>query len=146
VPAYDIITDNVQVNTEAAHHSTDSKNKFLIWSNALAVRHRVQPPESSTSTILAEQISLISFLPGDEDRLFLQERMDTIIQRILVKNIDYFKECEAHVEWHVPHRFSVESAAKSEVVSIDHYAKLFFMFYVFNHRYQLALSMLTPAH
>jgi hypothetical protein len=117
VPSFGFVFDNVQISVHASHHSRDTSNKFLIWTNAYAVRHRVQPPPASANTVPALDIPIATFLPCHDTQLSIQRRVDTIIKRILVKHVPYFEECKSKIEWHIPHQYSEASAKQSEIVS-----------------------------
>ena len=49
-------------------------------------------------------------------KVTLRETMEIITQRILRKNVVAFAHAE--VEMHLPHKYSVESSLKSQIVSL----------------------------
>jgi hypothetical protein len=92
---------------------------MLIWTNNYAAKNRVNPdvPQSDPGyTIAAKDMPITTFLPNTNDEEFLVERMEVIIQRILSQHMDYFADCKKDIVWHVLHRFTAESAEKSEIV------------------------------
>jgi hypothetical protein len=55
-------------------------------------------------------------LPSESDWIALRETMEIITQRILKKKVVAFAHAE--VEMHLPHKYSVESSLKSQIVSL----------------------------
>lgn len=55
-------------------------------------------------------------MPSESDWSALRERMEIITQWILKKNFVAFADAE--VEMHIPHKYSVESSLKSQIVSL----------------------------
>lgn len=116
---YALVWDNTQKLVRRRDHSRDSKNKMLLWANAYAALNRIEFShfENQQQKLPFEQIPLSSFLPSTEDCSSLRLRMKTLISRILVSHVTYFKEhCSGAVVWHVPHMYSEKSAIKSQLV------------------------------
>ena len=60
----------------------------------------------------------LTLLPSIKDDIVLQHNIGTIVSRILVDQVPYFKTAFADiVTWHIPHQYSVQMSAKSKVVS-----------------------------
>jgi hypothetical protein len=113
-----LVWDNTQKLVRTRDSSRSTGNKMLLWANAFAARNRVQNcVTSSRATVKAVNLPITAFLPTHDDYCFLRERMVTMISRILVHHVDYFRRhCSTSVVYHVPHQFSHESSMKSELV------------------------------
>ncbi|XP_060570794.1 uncharacterized protein LOC132729065 [Ruditapes philippinarum] len=114
---YSLCWDNVQKMSVARHQSRHSGNKMLLWANCFATLDRVNLtslPCNWEETVTAGSIDLKNFLPSDDDWKQLQTRMEVIVQRILTNVLDL----DLPVEQHISHKFSNESAGKSQVVNL----------------------------
>ena len=89
-----MVWDNTQIMQHAHHHTTKSQNKMVQWENMYAVLDRLQAQPTALAneqTITATDLPVTTFLPGQTDREFLVKRMSTIVERILVQHIPFFK-------------------------------------------------------
>ena len=119
-PGYAFVIDNVQWLAHAGHAGKENKNKMHLVCNGYAAKNRVSCRHLTDEvTKKASEIPLTDILPSQADFESLKERMEVIVQRILVKNLKCFEEVAEAVEQHIPHQYSAESAQKTECVSID---------------------------
>jgi len=89
---------------------------MLLWANAYAARNRIDCDEAtSRATLKALDIPVTAFLPSADDYDCLKERMLTVVARVLGHHIQFFRQHSA-ITYHVPHKYSAESARKSELV------------------------------
>ncbi|XP_070554960.1 uncharacterized protein [Ptychodera flava] len=119
-PGFALCWDNVQKFSTARHQSQKSRNKMMMWALSYAVRNRVSGRhlENIDQTIKANHLPLSAFLPTKTDWKSLEERMVTIVERIMVKRFNCFETEEKGVTWHISHEFSKESVRKSEIVNL----------------------------
>jgi len=120
-PTFSIVWDNTQKLVQARHQSRGTKNKMLLWANAYAALNRVDIKglDEQRQVMRAADIPLSAYLPSNEDRTALRERMAVIVGRILVENIPFFSQyCRSGVIHHVSHRFTTESAVKTDTVCV----------------------------
>ena len=112
-----LVWDNTQKNIKTRDQSL--KTKMLLWANAYAAKNRVdsQILDNNNNSIMAKDIPISTYLPMDSDIHMLYLRMTTIVSRILVKHIPYFKDFHDDVLWHIQHCYSEEMLKKSDVVS-----------------------------
>ncbi|XP_060605758.1 uncharacterized protein LOC132758221 [Ruditapes philippinarum] len=114
---YSLCWDNVQKMSVAQHQSRLSGNKMLLWANCFATLDRVNLtslPCNWDKTVTAGSIDLKNFLPSDDDWKQLQTRMEVIVERMLKNVLDL----DLPVEQHISHKYSNESAGKSQVVNL----------------------------
>lgn len=118
-PAFSLIWDNTQKLVQARHQSRQSKNKMYMWANAYAALNRVDSRgfDDHQQTLRACDIPLSSFFPNSDDNSALRHRMAVAVSRILVEHVPFFDNyCQSGLVRHVPHRYSAESAVKTETV------------------------------
>ena len=106
--------DNTQKLVQTRDQCRSTSNKMLMWANAFAVLNRVQSTPVKTSTLFnlpASKIPLTAFLPNAADFQSLRQRMESIVARIAVDNIELFHDVA--VNRHLLHEYSAQSALKS---------------------------------
>lgn len=117
VVGYSIVWDNTQKLTHVRDCSRKSGNRMFQWANAYAARGRVAVDASSNvSRLWARDIPLTTYLPDDSDYQALQQRMTTVVCRILQHHVNFFSR--QTVVRHIPHQYAAESAVKSELVGL----------------------------
>lgn len=110
--------DNTQKLVQARDQSQKSGNKMLLWANAYAAQSRVPFVGTDAPNKLdILSIPLTSYLPAIDDYTMLQERMATIVMRILVHHLPCLRSMASYVQWHIPHAYEEEMASNSVVVS-----------------------------
>ena len=114
-----LVWDNTQKLAQVRDQGRDTQNKMHLWANAYAAKNRMQPRRETAldHTLQAKDIPLASYFPNKEDEDMLQMRMETMVSHILVRHVPHFRQhYKDVVTWHIPHRYSKESAVKSTLV------------------------------
>lgn len=122
---YAIVWDNVGKLVRRAQNTISSTNVYAMFANNIMVKHRIsflQMESDEYTRTLATDIPISTFLPDDDDWSRLTERMNVLVQRILVKSIPNLAGKKEEVCWHIPHQYSEESSKKSEIVSVASHA------------------------
>ena len=90
-----------------------------LWTNAYAAQHRVhrRDLDNNDTVLRTDEIPLSSYLHNGDDEVMLRNRMETVVSRILVKHLPFFKKYCDLAERHIEHEHSDESAQKSKFVS-----------------------------
>lgn len=115
---YALCWDNVQKLSVSRHKTSQNQNKMMLWALCFATRNRIsfRHLDYDTDTHPAIEIPVEEYLPSESDWSALRERMEIITQWILKKNFVAFADAE--VEMHIPHKYSVESSLKSQIVNL----------------------------
>ena len=103
--------------------SGTSKTDSIHYFHSYAPADRIDFSYLSDKTLPFPDVDLnqlaTSILPSADDDQALQDNFATLISRVLVENVDYFKRSfDGVVNWHVKHEFYQQMAQKSEVVSV----------------------------
>ena len=133
-PGYAFVWDNVQKLSEVRDSSSGHKNTMHLWANAFAAINRVDPIglDDNELTLKATEIPISSFLHNKDDESMLRTRMSSIIGRVLVTHLKYFRDnYEDVVTWHIPHAHSEEMAEKSTIVCLMRFV-IFAVFLMFS--------------
>ena len=106
------MSSDASINVSALHyfHSYTLKNRVSICglSEAFPV----------TPTMEAKQIAL-TLLPSVDDDSTIYNNFVTLVSRVLVEHLPFFKHSfDGVVSWHIPHSFSEQMKCKSDMVSI----------------------------
>lgn len=113
--------DNVGIESKARHQSRDKTNVIHLYTNAYAVKDRVTSTRPMTSTpeklVRASDLPLTAFMPSPEDYNSLRQRMEVIVERILVAHVPWLRDYTSYTCTHILHTHSEESALKSDTVS-----------------------------
>ncbi len=115
-----MVWDNIQKMAQARDQGSERGSKMYLWANAFAIRNRVATPveEDHDGTLSArDDIPLSAYLPCSSDMQLIRDRAATLVSRIITKHVPYFYKHKDVVCWHIPHKYSEESALQSEVVS-----------------------------
>lgn len=114
-PGYALCYDNVGI-TEIARHQGRKSKTVHVWTSVYAVLNRINGVDPPTKSIKASEIPITSFLPNEEDNLQRRNRMEIIIQRILVAHLKYFEDSVFPPNIH--HKYSENQEKKSDVVTV----------------------------
>ena len=89
-----------------------------VWTSTYAAADRVlvRPEREAELTVEASDLPLSCYLPTLEDMLQRRQRMEIVVQRILVSHLDCFSDCLSPPN--IEHQHSDELAKKSDVVSV----------------------------
>ena len=120
-PGYNFTWDNTQLEVQARHQSTERRNKMLLWANAFITGNRVSFRHlyhADTVYVPASIIPLDVILPSQDDYDSVRFRMEILVERILCKYIEHFKQYYSEITVaHIPHIYSGEAEKKSQIVS-----------------------------
>eukprot|EP00057_Strongylocentrotus_purpuratus_P026345 XP_011680819.1 PREDICTED: uncharacterized protein LOC105446111 [Strongylocentrotus purpuratus] len=104
--------DNVQWPKKAGHATLDRQNDMHLVCNGYAVKNRVSfRGMTDNSTTKAKDLPIKSFLPSQDDYDQLRRRMEAIVSRILVVNLQEYADEQPND--HIQHQYSAESARKN---------------------------------
>uniref|UniRef100_A0A8W8JTD6 DUF6589 domain-containing protein n=1 Tax=Magallana gigas TaxID=29159 RepID=A0A8W8JTD6_MAGGI len=118
---FSLCFDNVNQRTTVRHQTRDAKNKMFNMVQGYAARDRVPTLHLSDDVPLPERIKAIpleNYLPSEMDEVDLRFELTTIVHRILCEYIPILKPLASAINWHIQHRYSDVSAAKSQLVPI----------------------------
>ena len=115
---FQIVMDNLNINTKARHKTSENKNKVHNLTHSIAILDRVDSDGLDEVHPQADILSVPdeAFIPSVEDHNQLYNDFKNLIQRTLVEFIPAFQDCKDVVKNHIEHEFSEESAKKSNVV------------------------------
>ncbi len=115
------VGDNVDKQVSVRDIRSDHHGRLMHMFSIFAVKARVSPPFPvsgfSRPTLCTDTVE--RFLPTKEDIIVIQGDLEVLVSRILCDYIEGFQELKRLVTKHIPHTYSEEMAAKSEVVVLD---------------------------
>ena len=118
-PGYSIVWDNVGKLVKRSQQTTETKNVYAMFANALMVQNRisfVHLEDPNFQRREATSIPLNEFIPSTDDWQMIEERMVVLTKRCLVDYIPSMHDRRDEVDWHVHHEFWEESNKKSKIV------------------------------
>lgn len=118
---FSLCFDNVNLRTTVRHQTRDAKNKMFNMVQGYAARDRVPTLHLNDDVPLPERkkaIPLENYLPSEMDEVDLRFEFTTIVHRIMCEYIPILKRLANAINWHIQHRYSDVSAAKSQLVSL----------------------------
>ena len=115
------VGDNVDKQVNVRDIRSDHHGKLMHMFSIFAVKARVSPPPpvSAFSPPMLRTDAVECFLPSREDITIIQADLEVLVSRILCDYIKGLQELKRLVTKHIPHTYSEEMAAKSEVVVLD---------------------------
>lgn len=115
-----IVADNIDYTIHARVQSEKHTNKSIHWIQKYAVVNKVVEPylSSSTPRKLLKNVQLADLLPNKAVHERLVQRWAVLISRVICKYFDKFQHLQSVVVYHIPHKYSKEMGAKSEMVRI----------------------------
>ncbi|XP_076073057.1 uncharacterized protein LOC143044781 [Mytilus galloprovincialis] len=119
-PSFQIIMDNLNMNTKARHKTMDTSNKVFNLVHSVAVKDRAPSEDLDSVHPQADILSVPNeaFVPNAEDYKALYKDCNILIQRALVDHISALKDCKEFVTYHIPHQYTEESKKKSVIVPL----------------------------
>lgn len=118
---FSLCFDNVNQRTTVRHQTKDAKNKMFNMVQGYAARDRVPTLHLNDDLPLPESIKTIpleNYTPSEMDEVDLRVEFTTIVHILLCEYIPIFKPLVNAINWHIQHRFSDVSAAKSQLFSL----------------------------
>ncbi len=111
--------DNVQIESHRKHQGLSGSNKFMMWAMCYGIVHRLPSLHLTNNQVIpAAEVNPSKFLPAPIDWDNLRLREVVIVQRILTRHLEAFKELRSTVTQHVPHAHSLEMASRSDVINL----------------------------
>ena len=110
------VGDNVDKWVNVRDSRSDHHGKLMAYLLSRAESHLLPVSDFSPRMLPTDTID---FLPSREDITTIQSDLEVLVSRILYDYIKSFKELKRLVTKHIPHTYSEEMAAKSEVVVLD---------------------------
>ena len=124
---YRLCGDNIDKTVKQRYMRSDTtKSGSIHYFHSYAVASRIDFSHLSETTPLLPRVDLhqlaTSLLPSPDDDLLIRRNFSTLVSRVLVSNINFFKlTFDGVVQWHIKHEFYEEMSRKSEVVSIVYF-------------------------
>ncbi len=115
------VGDNVDKQVNVRDIRSDHHGRLMHMFSIFAVKARVSPPAPIADLprpILCTE-TLECFLPSKEDITVIQGDLEVLVSRILCDYIKGLEKLKRLVTKHIPHTYSEEMGAKSEVVVLD---------------------------
>ena len=118
---YVLCGDNIDKNVKRRYQRFDQRTISLHYFHMYAAKNRVdlsQASDKGPTFSLSENAKAKSIMPSIEDDSQLKENITTLISRVLIDNMEFFKFCFSDVTCqHIKHKYYKEMSAKSIVVS-----------------------------
>lgn len=114
-----LVGDNVDYTVSPTITRSDRQCQTLNYFQMYAVKDRIDIScLSEEPPLVNPEAPLQELLPADEDNIALLSNFTILVSRVLVENIPFFsKHFSDIVVQHIPHMYSSELSAKSEIVS-----------------------------
>ena len=118
-PTFQIIGDNVDLRQHPSHQTLERRNQDHHWFHLMAVRDRVSAGDISVTdpTVLVKDLGLHTILPSIEDCKALNDELVVLVARVLTTRLEKWQSLSGCVPTHIQHKYSNETAMKSEIVS-----------------------------
>lgn len=112
--------DNVDMSIGVRDLRSDHLKHLYHMYSVLAVKSRVPPPDGGHAVPRSfNRLSPASFFPSESDVSSVRLNLAILVSRILCNYIKGLKKFRRMIPEHIPHRYSLAMAKKSEVVVID---------------------------
>ncbi len=113
-----IIGDNLDFLIPVKHMASDNQNKSFHWFNLLGLINRVTGSNLSNNQPIRDVADLTTtdFIPSQSLHRELMDDFIQIFVRIMVDDMDVFKDFRKSVTRHIPHKYSEEMSRKTTEV------------------------------
>ncbi len=108
---YKIVFDNVEKNVKPRYMRSDCQTRSLHCVHGYGVKDRID--FSEYSDVAPQEVNAFDVIPTEEDYKSLKSDFSVLVSQAIVEFLPFFSAIS-----HIPHRYSKEMSAKSEVVSI----------------------------
>jgi len=114
-----LVADNVDHNIHARVQTKTDTNRSLHWTHQFAMKEKVANPdcESSQPQKSVKQLSLVELLPSKSVQDNMVWQWAILVSRVITTYLKPFQAFSQYVIYHIPHIYSKEMSAKSEIVS-----------------------------
>lgn len=117
-PDVQFIGDNVDHTQKASHETMERKKQEHHWFHLMAVKDGVVAQDlPMKSPVDIRKLPLQTILPSVEDCHNLHTELTVLAVRVLVTHLTSFKAFSDLNPQHIDHKYSIEMANKSEIVS-----------------------------
>ena len=114
---YKIVFDNIDKNVKPRYMRSDCQTHSLHCVHGYGVKDRID--FSEYSDVAPQEVNAFDVIPTEEDYKSLKNDFSVLVSRAIVKFLPFFSsDYKDLAQSHIPHRYSKEMSAKSEVVSI----------------------------
>ena len=120
---YSICFDNVNTKITVRHLTKDKKNKMFNMVQAFAAKDRIASlhlSDEQPSPNVLRDIPFHTYFPTAIDEATLRSEMTVLVTRVISKHLQAFDDVQNSINNHIQHRYSSESAKKSEMVSLQY--------------------------
>ena len=115
---YKLVFDNIDKTVAPRYMRADVQTRSLNYIQIYSVRNRIDFSPLSLTHELPTEISLFDILPSAADYSSLKGNFTLLVARTIHDHIPFFgKDFKGLIPAHIPHQYSENMAAKSEVVS-----------------------------
>ena len=107
--------DNIDKTVKPRHQTIEAQPQSLHCVQVYAVKDRIDLTQLSKKTALSPGRSIYDLLPSTSDYQKVKDNFTILVAHILLKRI-----LHTRFQWfmnHIPHKYSLEMAKKSKVVS-----------------------------
>ncbi len=116
---YKIVFDNIDKNVKPRFMRSDYQTHSLHCVHGYAVNDLVD--FSEYSDVAPKEVNVFDVIPTEEDYKLLKSDFSVLVSRAIVKFLPFFSSDYKDLsQSHIPHRYSMEISAKSEVVSFNY--------------------------
>ncbi len=117
---FKIVMDNIDKRIKPNDMRMDNQTRSLHYVHKYAVRDRIDLSSFDDKPCLPDIgiIKVDKVLPSGKDNDAIRTNMATLLARVLVDNVPFFKEFKGCIGRHIQHTYSTEMSQKSEVVSL----------------------------
>ncbi len=117
----------------------DNQTKSLHYVHKYAVRDRIDLSSFDDKPCLPDIgiIKVDKVLPSAKDNDAIRTTMATLVARVVVENLPFFKEFKRCIGRHIQHAYSAEMSQESEVVSLNFSIESCFIELLYMHRFHL---------
>ena len=117
VSGFKMVIDNIDKTVKPRHQTIDAQSQSLHYVQVYAMKDRIDFSQLS-KTAPSPGRSIYDILPTTSDYQKLKDNFTILVAHILVKHVPYFtQDFSGLLVNHIPHKYSLEMAKKSEVVS-----------------------------
>jgi hypothetical protein len=122
-----IVADNLDFTVKTRVQTSQNKNLSIHWTHQYGIQDRVSCALSSENSCQKkiEELELSELLPTTEVNSQIACDFVILVSRILTKFLKPFEIFKDVVIHHIPHPYTDEMTAKSDVVSIYFFAELY---------------------
>ena len=114
------MADNLDFSVKTRVQTSKNKNLSIHWTHQYGIQDRVNfaLPNGNSGQKRIEELELSELLPTTEVNAQIACDFAILVSRVLTKFLKHFEIFKDVVIHHIPHEYTDEMTAKSDVVSI----------------------------